>query len=98
MLDIQYFPPPTMIPFSLTYSHFGADHAGPNTRGPLKSDWTKACPLEWNQEDRDKKCISLREFTWGTKLLKQLEAIEEAIDPNYMFNCNSCIRNSRVKR
>ena len=34
----------------------GSNHAGPNTRGPLKSDWTKACPLNWTQEERDEKC------------------------------------------
>jgi hypothetical protein len=77
--------------------YIGANHAGVNTRGPLKSDWTKACPLEWTPEDRDEKCISLQEAIWGTKLLKQLETIKEAIDPNYMFDCNGCIGNNRVK-
>jgi hypothetical protein len=79
-------------------SYIGANHGGINTRGPLKSDWTKACPLEWTQEDRDEKCISLQEVIYGTKLLKQLETIKEAIDPNYMFNCNGCIGNNRVKK
>jgi hypothetical protein len=78
-------------------SYLGANHAGINTRGPLKSDWTKACPLEWTQEDRDEKCISLQEVIYGTKLLKQLETIKEAIDPSYMFDCNGCIGNNRVK-
>jgi hypothetical protein len=41
--------------------YLGANHADINTRGPLKSDWTKACPLEWTQEDRDEKCISFQE-------------------------------------
>lgn len=34
----------------------GSNHAGPNTRGPLKEDWTKACPLDWTAEERDEKC------------------------------------------
>jgi hypothetical protein len=68
--------------------YIGGNHAGINTRGPLKSDWTKACPLEWTKEERDENCISLQEIIWGTKTLKRLEAIKEIIDPNYMFDCN----------
>merc|ERR1719445_1213534 len=69
----------------------GANHAGINTRGPLKSDWTKRCPVEWSQEERDEKCIPLQEAIWGTKLLKKLEGIKEAIGPDYMFDCNGCV-------
>jgi hypothetical protein len=68
--------------------YIGGNHAGINTRGPLKTDWTKACPLDWTKEERDEKCISLQEIIWGTKTLKRLEAIKEIIDPNYMFDCN----------
>ena len=75
----------------------GGNHAGINTRGPLKSDWTKACPLEWTQEERDEKCVSLQECIWGTKLLKRLEEIKESIDPDYIFDCNGCVGNNRDK-
>ena len=34
----------------------GANHASPFVRGPLKSDWTKACPEDWSQTERDEKC------------------------------------------
>ena len=34
----------------------GSNHAGINTKGPLKDDWTKACPLDWTVEERDEKC------------------------------------------
>ncbi len=34
----------------------GSNHAGINTMGPLKDDWTKACPLDWTVEERDEKC------------------------------------------
>ncbi len=34
----------------------GSNHAGVNTMGPLKDDWTKACPLDWTTEERKEKC------------------------------------------
>lgn len=72
--------------------YLGGNHAGINTRGPLKDDWTKACPVEWTQEERDEKCISLQEAIWGTKTLSRLEAIKEVIDPDYMFDCNGAYK------
>jgi len=75
-------------------AYLGANHASINTRGPLKSDWTKDCPLDWPKEDRDEKCISLQEAIWGTKVLKRLEEIKMKIDPHFMFNCNGCVGNN----
>ena len=75
----------------------GSNHAGPNTRGPLKEDWTKPCPLDWTTAERDEKCISLQEAIWGTKTLARLEKIKEEVDPNYMFDCYGCVGNNRVK-
>lgn len=75
----------------------GGNHAGINTRGPLKSDWTKACPVSWAKEERDEKCISLQECIWGTNLLKKLETIKETLDPDYIFDCNGCVGNNRDK-
>ena len=34
----------------------GSNHAGPNVMGPLKDDWTKACPVDWTDEERNEKC------------------------------------------
>jgi hypothetical protein len=76
----------------------GSNHAGAHIRGPTKGDWTKACPLDWSQEERDDKCIPLQETIYGTKRLRRLESIKEAIDPNYMFDCMGCIGNNRVKK
>ena len=75
----------------------GSNHAGAHARGPLKDNWTKACPLDWTQKERDEKCIPLQEIIYGIKRLNRLEAIKEAIDPNYMFDCTGCISNNRVK-
>ncbi len=76
---------------------FGGNHAGPLSSGPRKDDWTKACPPEWTLEERAEKCISVQEAIYGTTVLKRLEAIKEAVDPNYVFDCNNCIRNNRPK-
>jgi hypothetical protein len=75
----------------------GSNHAGPAYMGPLKDDWTKVCPVEWTQAERDEKCISIQETIYGTKTLARLEAIKEALDPNYMFDCAGCIGNNRKK-
>jgi len=89
---------PEMFDTSDDFPSFaGANHAGPNTKGPLKEDWTKACPMAFTEEERDEKCIPFQEAIYGTKLLKRLEAIKEAVDPNYMFDCFGCIGNNRVK-
>ena len=76
---------------------FGGNHAGPLSSGPRKDDWTKACPPEWTLEERAEKCISVQEAVFGTTTLKRLEAIKEAVDPNYMFDCHRCIGNNRPK-
>ena len=76
---------------------FGSNHAGPLFAGPLKEDWTKACPREWTFEERNEKCISSQEAIYGTEQLSRLEAIKKAVDPQFMFNCNSCIGNNLAK-
>jgi hypothetical protein len=45
----------------------GSNHAGPNNMGPLKSDWTKACPLDWTPKERDEKCKILCVFFFSSK-------------------------------
>ena len=73
---------------------FQSNHAGPSAHGPLKDDWTKACPLEWTFEERKEKCISAQEALYGTELLRRLEAIKMKVDPGFMFDCNGCIGNN----
>lgn len=48
-------------------------------------------------EERDDKCVSIQETIYGTKTLARLEAIKEAVDPNYIFDCFGCIGNNRKK-
>jgi len=59
--------------------------------GPLKEDWTVACPLEWPQEERDEKCISQPEAFWGTTNWKRLEDIKTVVDPDGIFVANGGI-------
>ncbi len=73
---------------------FGSNHAGPLLTGPLKEDWTKACPKDWTFEERSKNCISSQEAIYGTDLLDRLETIKIAIDPNFIFNCHGCVGNN----
>lgn len=76
----------------------GSNHVGPFTRGPLKDDWTQPCPLDFTLKEIEEKCISLQEAVWGSKTLRRLEEIKEVIDPNYMFDCTTCVGNNREKR
>ena len=69
----------------------GPNHAHTAVRGPLKSDWTKACPYDWTKEEQDEKCFSLQESVYGTKLLRELEAIKKNVDPTGMFTCQYCV-------
>lgn len=72
----------------------GPNHASLVKSGPMKDDWTKACPLEWTMEERAKKCIPLQEIIWGTKTLSRLEAIKREVDPAGVFNCQGCVGNN----
>lgn len=69
----------------------GLNHLGPNIRGPLKDDWTKACPENWTRKERDEKCISAQECVFGTSLLKKLEGIKKVVDKDGMFTCLDCV-------
>lgn len=74
----------------------GSNHAGTNTLGPLKSNWSVACPTEWTLKERYDKCLSTQEVIYGTELLERLQSIKDAVDPTYMFDCNDCIGNKRT--
>ena len=41
--------------------------------------------------------ISFLECIYGTKLLKRLESIKEAVDPHNIFNCPYCIGHTKTK-
>merc|ERR1712238_162180 len=64
---------------------FGSNHIVPNTLGPIKTDWTKPCPLEWSNEKGEEECIPQQEAVWGTKTLRRLEQIKANIDPLNLF-------------
>ena len=65
------------------------NHALVYEMGPLKDDWATSCPLEWAQSERDEKCISQNEASWGTAILSRLESFKAAVDPNEIFICAS---------
>ena len=78
-------------------AYIGANHYISNIYGPLKSDPTKACNLdELTQEEVDEKCFSIQAAVWGSENLARLEAIKKEIDPNHIFDCNTCVGNSRT--
>mmetsp|Transcript_3738 Transcript_3738/g.6937 ORF Transcript_3738/g.6937 Transcript_3738/m.6937 type:complete len:760 (-) Transcript_3738:142-2421(-) len=79
------------------HGYYGSNHASTANLGPLKSDWTKPCPFDWVQKEREDKCMSLQEAIFGTERLARLEMIKKVIDPNYMFDCNRCVGNNLVK-
>lgn len=77
---------------------YGSNHAFPGNTGPRKDNWTEDCPTYWTIEQRNAGCISVQEAIYGTERLKHLEAIKEAIDPHYMFDCAFCVGNNRPKK
>lgn len=94
----QYFPKFYDLSDKSKFPGFlGSNHVTNEMMGPQKDDWTKACPSEWTQQERDEKCVSVQEAIYGTKTLQRLETIKEALDPNYIFDCHGCIGNNRVK-
>lgn len=55
--------------------------------GPLKTDWTVACPADLTQTEREEICLSTGESYWGTANLARLETIKNDVDPNSLFVC-----------
>ena len=75
-------------------AYLGGNHYSAFVRGPLKSDLTKPCSVNFTFEERDEKCVSLQAAIYGSNLAR-LESIKEAIDPNYMLDCTTCVGNNR---
>jgi len=64
--------------------------------GPLKSDWTKACPLDISAEQREELCLSVQETLYGTDNLQRLEEIKAQVDPKNLFSRRHGIGNKDV--
>lgn len=64
--------------------------------GPLKTDWTQACPLEISAEEREELCLSVQETMYGTRNLQRLESIKSEIDPKNLFSRRHGIGNKEV--
>jgi len=65
------------------------NHALVHEMGPVKTNWSQSCPLDWPQAEREEKCISQNEAAWGTVNLERLNAFKAAIDPDSLFICTS---------
>ena len=69
----------------------GYNHISATELGPLKSDWTKACPDSLSDKEKAEQCVSLQESVWGTELLAKLEEVKEKADPEHLFKCFDCV-------
>jgi len=65
------------------------NHALYYEMGPQKNDWTKACPIDISQFEREQLCVDKNLAAWGTVNLARLESIKEQVDPNNLFICAS---------
>ena len=68
------------------YNHIGSD-----AFGPLKADHSAYCPGDLMHAEREEKCVSVQEHTWGTDGLAKLEAIKAKVDPQGLFQCQKCV-------
>ena len=71
------------------------NHICSDSHGPLKSDMTKPCNLEYSEDKKDKLCYSMQESVWGIEGTKKLEKIKDAVDPDGLFYCYGCIQPSK---
>ena len=71
------------------------NHICSDSHGPLKSDMTKPCNLEYSEDEKDKLCYSMQESVWGIEGTKKLEKIKDAVDPDGLFYCYGCIQSSK---
>lgn len=74
------------FPGGSNYNHLSAI-----AYGPLKDDWTKACPDSLSDFEKTQQCVSLQESVWGTEQLAQLEEVKEKADPDHLFQCFDCV-------
>jgi len=64
--------------------------------GPLKDNWTKACPLDISAAEREERCMSVQETVFGTENLKRLQGIKQELDPKNLFSVRHGIGNKLV--
>jgi len=75
----------------------GGNYYKSSVRGPLKLNLGQPCPLDLTPEERDEKCVPLQKILWGSKTLARLEAIKEAVDPNRILDCQTCVGNDKPR-
>ena len=71
------------------------NHICSDSHGPLKSDMTKPCNLEYSEDKKDKLCYSMQESVWGIEGTKKLQKIKDAVDPDGVFSCYGCFQTSK---
>ena len=62
------------------------NHASLDFPTPLKEDWALLCDPSWTKEEKEEKCMSYQEASWGTDILKKLNRIHTSVDPDHLFN------------
>ncbi len=67
------------------------NHIKQDEYGPLKSNHSALCPAGLTHAEREEKCVSVQEHTWGTDGLAKLEAIKAKVDPQGLFQCQKCV-------
>merc|ERR1711988_1959853 len=70
------------------------NHMCSDSHGPLKSNTTKPCPMEYSEEEKEELCYSMQESVWGVDLTRKLESIKDKFDPDGLFYCYGCIQSS----
>merc|ERR1711988_2092185 len=70
------------------------NHMCSDSYGPLKSNTTKPCPMEYSEEEKEELCYSMQESVWGVDLTRKLESIKDKFDPDGLFYCYGCIQSS----
>eukprot|EP00931_Biecheleriopsis_adriatica_P118872 TRINITY_DN94182_c0_g1_i1.p1 TRINITY_DN94182_c0_g1~~TRINITY_DN94182_c0_g1_i1.p1 ORF type:complete len:592 (-),score=114.79 TRINITY_DN94182_c0_g1_i1:23-1573(-) len=69
----------------------GYNHISASEMGPLKANWSKACPSSLTVLQRRQQCVPALEAVWGTDLLTKLERIKDRVDPESLFQCFRCV-------
>ena len=85
-----FYPPPPPSPGTIL-GGIEFNHIGSDAFGPLKSDHSAYCPGNLTHAEREERCVSAQEFTWGTEGLRRLEAIKAEVDPRGLFQCQKCV-------
>ena len=63
---------------------------------PLRSDWSKPCPLGYTEAERRAQCLSVQETFWDSATLQRLEAIKRGVDPKNLFSVRFGVGNEEV--